>query len=164
MTNESLAKPRRDGRSFSLPGLADRWGLLAFTVLLLIVAGLATPNFLRPSNLQNLLTQAAPLGIVVLGQTFVLLVRGLDLSVASIMATAAVVATAFGASSDAMIPAIFAACSPVRPRRRRSQRPARHEAAGVALPRDPRGHDRAPGSSLRLHQGLQQWCSAAWLS
>jgi ribose/xylose/arabinose/galactoside ABC-type transport system permease subunit len=110
VTNESLAAPRRDARSFSLPGLADRWGLLAFSVLLLIVAGLATPNFLRPSNLQNLLTQAAPLGIVVLGQTFVLLVRGLDLSVASNMATAAVVATAFGATSDAMIPAIFAAC------------------------------------------------------
>jgi ribose/xylose/arabinose/galactoside ABC-type transport system permease subunit len=110
MRNEMLAAPRRDARSFNLAGLADRWGLLAFTVLLLTVAALATPSFLRPSNLQNLLTQAAPLGIVVLGQTFVLLVRGLDLSVASTMATAAVVATAFGATSDAMIPAIFAVC------------------------------------------------------
>ena len=89
MRNETLAVPRRDTRSFSLAGLADRWGLLGFTVLLLIVAALATPSFLRPSNLQNLLTQAAPLGMVVLGQTFVLLVRGLDLSVASTMATAA---------------------------------------------------------------------------
>ena len=42
-----------------------------------------------------MLQQVAPLGIVVIGQTLVIIVRGLDLSVGSVMATAAVAATAF---------------------------------------------------------------------
>jgi ribose/xylose/arabinose/galactoside ABC-type transport system permease subunit len=80
--------------------------------LLILLVGVATilqPSFLAPNNIRDILTQAAPLGMVVLGQTLVILVRGLDLSVASLMATVAVLATAFNASSDAMIPVIFVA-------------------------------------------------------
>lgn len=78
-------------------------------ILLIGVATVAQPSFLSPSNIQDILTQAAPLALVVLGQAFVILVRGLDLSVASLMASIAVMATAFNAVSDAMIPAIFLA-------------------------------------------------------
>jgi ribose/xylose/arabinose/galactoside ABC-type transport system permease subunit len=68
-----------------------------------VVSGLIAPSFLRLDNLGNLLSQFSPLGIVVIGQAFVILVRGLDLSVASIMATAAVAATSFsGQDSDAL--------------------------------------------------------------
>jgi len=55
-----------------------------------------------------MLVQFAPLGIVVIGQVFVILVGGLDLSVASVMATAAVIATAFD-GTNASAPAIFGA-------------------------------------------------------
>ena len=83
--------------------------ILPFSLLALIaVATVLQPAFLSVRNLQDVLTQAAPLGIVVLGQTFVILVRGLDLSVASLMATVAVIATAFNTSSNSMIPVIFA--------------------------------------------------------
>lgn len=75
---------------------------------LVAVATAVQPSFLSPNNLQDILTQAAPLALVVLGQAFVILVRGLDLSVASLMASVAVLATAFNATSDAMIPVIFA--------------------------------------------------------
>ncbi|MEM6677185.1 MAG: ABC transporter permease [Pseudomonadota bacterium] len=78
-------------------------------VALMAVATAVQPSFLSPNNLQDILTQAAPLALVVLGQAFVILVRGLDLSVASLMASVAVLATAFNATSDAMIPVIFAA-------------------------------------------------------
>ena len=47
------------------------------------------------------LTQAAPLGMVVIGPDFFLLLGGLDLSVASVMATAAVLATSFEAPTTA---------------------------------------------------------------
>ena len=87
----------------------ERYALLAFLVVMLGFAALASPAFLQPANLLNVLTIAAPLGMVVLGQTFALLVRGLDLSVASLMATVAVLATAFRASSNDMIPLIFVA-------------------------------------------------------
>jgi len=74
---------------------------------LVSIATLLQPSFLSINNIQDILTQAAPLALVVLGQAFVILVRGLDLSVASLMASAAVLATAFNATSDAMIPVIF---------------------------------------------------------
>jgi len=76
-------------------------------VILVGTAIFLQPSFLSINNVQDILTQAAPLALVVLGQAFVILVRGLDLSVASLMASAAVLATAFNAASDAMIPVIF---------------------------------------------------------
>lgn len=87
----------------------QRLALPVFVFVLLAFAAVLQPAFLSARNLQDILTQAAPLGMVVLGQALIILVRGLDLSVASLMATVAVLATAFNATSDAMIPVIFLA-------------------------------------------------------
>ncbi len=84
-----------------------RMGLPVTLAGLIVFATFLQPSFLALSNIQDILTQAAPLAIVVLGQTFVVLVRGLDLSVASLMATVAVLATSFNATSDVMILPIF---------------------------------------------------------
>ncbi len=85
-----------------------RFALPLSMIVLVVFATILQPAFLAPKNLQDIFTQAAPLGIVVLGQAFVVLVRGLDLSVASLMATVAVIATAFNATSNAAILVIFA--------------------------------------------------------
>jgi ribose/xylose/arabinose/galactoside ABC-type transport system permease subunit len=70
---------------------------------LIILSAILSPAFLGPRNISNMLLQVAPLGIVIIGQTLVILVRGLDLSVASVMATAAVIATSSGGqNSDAL--------------------------------------------------------------
>lgn len=79
-----------------------------FLVLLVVVAGVAAPAFLSADNVSNMLQQLAPLGIVVIGQTFVILLGGLDLSVASVMATAAVAAMSFS-GRDRDVPAIIGA-------------------------------------------------------
>ena len=95
------------------PGLGvniSRFALPGALIALVVLATIIQPGFLAIRNVQDILTQAAPLAIVVLGQAFAILVRGLDLSVASLMATVAVIATAFNATSDAMIPVIFAVC------------------------------------------------------
>lgn len=97
------------GEGLNLAAIMEKWGLYMFLGLLLAVAAVTSPAFLAPENIVNVLTIAAPLGMVVIGQVFVILVRGLDLSVASLMATVAVMATAFKATDDSMIPAIFAA-------------------------------------------------------
>ncbi len=78
---------------------------IAFALLLLI-AEIASPVFLSGSNISNMLQQMAPLGIVVIGQTLVIIVRGLDLSVGSVMATAAVAATAFSGQESDVLPII----------------------------------------------------------
>jgi ribose/xylose/arabinose/galactoside ABC-type transport system permease subunit len=102
---ETMPRPR----NISAAALFERYGLAIFLGALLVVAAVVSPPFLRPANLVNVLTIAAPLGMVVIGQTFVILVRGLDLSVASLMATVAVLATAFRATSNDAIPMIFVA-------------------------------------------------------
>lgn len=54
----------------------------AFGVLFILVAALIfAPEFFAPSNLSNLSRQVAILAVVAAGQTLVLLVRGVDLSV-----------------------------------------------------------------------------------
>lgn len=79
------------------------YGIHLVLLALIVVTGILSPAFLTGNNISNMLLQAAPLGIVVIGQVLVILVRGLDLSVASVMATAAVVATSFsGQDSDAL--------------------------------------------------------------
>ncbi|MDQ7250385.1 ABC transporter permease [Dongia sedimenti] len=96
-------------RNLTTAAIFERYGLVIFLCILLVVAALISPPFLQPANLVNVLTIAAPLGMVVVGQTFVILVRGLDLSVASLMATVAVLATAFKATGNDAIPMIFVA-------------------------------------------------------
>lgn len=105
----STNTPMLRSRTVSVATIFERYGLIIFLGVLLVVAALVSPAFLKPANLVNVLTIAAPLGMVVVGQTFVILVRGLDLSVASLMATVAVLATAFRATSNDSIPMIFVA-------------------------------------------------------
>jgi ribose transport system permease protein len=53
--------------------------------------GVVAPGFLAPTNLFNILIQAAPTAIVATGMTFVLLTSGVDLAVGSVMFVAAAV-------------------------------------------------------------------------
>jgi ribose/xylose/arabinose/galactoside ABC-type transport system permease subunit len=98
----------RGGAVVPFRQLLSRYGLLSFLIANALVVSILSPAFLKPENIANVLTQAAPLGIVVLGQTFVLLVGGVDLSVASVMATSAVIAAGFAATDNRMVPVIFA--------------------------------------------------------
>ena len=86
-----------------LRSLLARYGIFLLLPALLLLGGVISPSFLSTNNISNLLLQIAPLGIVAIGQSFVMIVRGLDLSVASTMATAAVIATGFsGANGDVL--------------------------------------------------------------
>jgi ribose/xylose/arabinose/galactoside ABC-type transport system permease subunit len=87
-----------------------RFGIFLLLPILLLLGGAISPAFLSANNISNLLLQIAPLGIVAIGQSFVMIVRGLDLSVASMMATAAVIATGFSGSNGDVV-AIVAAVS-----------------------------------------------------
>jgi ribose/xylose/arabinose/galactoside ABC-type transport system permease subunit len=89
--------------------LIGRYGIYLFLLLLIAVSGVVAPSFLSFDNVRNILLQVGPLAIVVLGQSFVILVRGLDLSVSSVMATAAVVATSFSGANDSVVPIIVVA-------------------------------------------------------
>jgi ribose transport system permease protein len=65
-------------------------GLAGALVVLIIVASLVSPHFLNPINLLNVLRQVALYGILGVGMTFVILTKGIDLSVGSTVAVTGV--------------------------------------------------------------------------
>ena len=54
-------------------------------ILFILVSAILKPSFVAPRHLINIARQAAPLGIVSIGQTLVMLLGGLDLSVGSVI-------------------------------------------------------------------------------
>lgn len=71
-----------------------RWeasGVLVALIVLSVAMTLASPYFLTVGNLQILLRNASFVGLVALGQTLVLLIGGIDLSVGSAAALSAIV-------------------------------------------------------------------------
>ncbi|HWT07259.1 MAG TPA: hypothetical protein VN224_15950, partial [Xanthomonadales bacterium] len=64
---------------------------VGFVVLLFVVNALAHGDFLRPGNITNVLRQITVNTIMAVGQTFVIITAGIDLSVGSLVALTGVV-------------------------------------------------------------------------
>ena len=90
--------------------LVGRWAAPGATLFALLVAALAVQSFFRPANLAAVAIQAAVLGIVAVGQTLVLLVRGIDLSVNAVLALGAVIVVQTQAG-DSGVGSFFLACA-----------------------------------------------------
>jgi ribose/xylose/arabinose/galactoside ABC-type transport system permease subunit len=71
--------------------------------VLVAVAATVSPTFLSTRNITVLLKQAAPLGILAVGQTIVILTGGIDLSVASVMAAVSIFAAGFIDGQDELV-------------------------------------------------------------
>jgi ribose transport system permease protein len=82
---------------------------LILFALLCVVFGLLSDRFLSIANFRNILTQSTHVAVMAIGMTFVLLVRGVDLSVGSVMYLVAVVMGLYlsGVSLFVAIPAII---------------------------------------------------------
>jgi len=85
---EPAAAPR--ARLFSRDVFLQ-YGVLWAFLLLLVASAILYPRVFDPTNVKNILSQAAPVGIVAVGMTFVMIGGGFDLSVAAIFALGAVV-------------------------------------------------------------------------
>jgi ribose/xylose/arabinose/galactoside ABC-type transport system permease subunit len=88
----SLAKVFSPSKSYDRRIFLQRFGLLFSFALLLLGLSLLSDRFLQISNLVNVLRQASINGIVSAGMTLVILTGGIDLSVGSVLALAAVIA------------------------------------------------------------------------
>ncbi|RLP23160.1 ABC transporter permease [Mesorhizobium sp. YM1C-6-2] len=62
-----------------------RVGVFAALILLIIAASMLSDRFLSVPNLLNILRQVAIVGILAIGMTFVILTKGIDLSVGSLL-------------------------------------------------------------------------------
>lgn len=90
--------PRRSGGLSSLRGklsfidLMQSLGLMAVILLGSAVMSTLSPVFATIRNIENVLQSATIIAVVAIGQTFVILVSGIDLSVASVLVLSSVLA------------------------------------------------------------------------
>ena len=84
--------------------LMRRYGILIAFAVLCVVLAIVNDNFLSTRNILNVLRQTSINGILAIGMTFVILARGIDLSVGSVVAFAGIVAASLATtSSTAMV-------------------------------------------------------------
>jgi ribose transport system permease protein len=85
--------------------------ILVYSVVIAlgVVASVVNPTFLEPGNLVNILRQSIPLGLVAIGQTFVVLTGGIDFSVGPLAGLVAVSAALLFEGDPANAPLAVAA-------------------------------------------------------
>lgn len=79
------AAPAPPGRRGSRMGLMLSLTLLGLLLLMCIALALSTDTFLTEKNITNLLRQGAMVAIIAVGQTFVIITAGIDLSVGAVV-------------------------------------------------------------------------------
>lgn len=70
--------------------LATEYAMVGVLIVVVVVAEIIESKFLNRSNISNILTQNAQVGLVAIGMTFVLIAGGFDLSVGGIFALAGI--------------------------------------------------------------------------
>ncbi len=86
-----------------LTALAPLWTLIAMGIFF----SLSSPSFLRPINLNNILSQVSTLAIFGTGMTFVLLTGEIDLSIAAVAGLAGMIAAYLYANLDYSEPVLL---------------------------------------------------------
>jgi ribose/xylose/arabinose/galactoside ABC-type transport system permease subunit len=105
-SSDKLKKSGVSQLSEQLPRIAN-WLIL---VVLLITTVILRPQVLNAQYISTQLKQAAPLGVVAVGQTFVIMAAGIDLSVASVIALMSVLAANMMAGQDTLVLSISLLC------------------------------------------------------
>lgn len=100
------------GSGLNIPGALRNY-LMPLSILVALIActGVVAPEFFGLDNVLNVARQASIVGVVAVGMTFVILTGGIDLSVGSVLAIAAVVMAMMadsGAPLLLIIPAVIA--------------------------------------------------------
>lgn len=90
MTATTAALPKERRQRIGLAGLFRTYGTTLIFVVLVVAATFQSPAFLTGGNILNMLRQVAPTGIMAAGMLFVILTRGIDLSVGSLLALGSV--------------------------------------------------------------------------
>ena len=76
------------------------YGILLALILLMVILSMSNQYFLTPRNILNVLRQTSINGILAIGMTYVILTRGIDLSVGSVVALAGIVSASLATTSS----------------------------------------------------------------
>ena len=143
---DTIAAPRvRRQRRIKAEHVRD-YGIVVFAIALFVYFTIASSVFLTKSNLLNLVSQNATIGVAACAVTLTIIAGNFDLSLGSIFVLAEVLAAYVAVHMGSGVGVPHRA--PVRRGDGRHQRPAGDEAAHQRIPR----HARV-GSHLRRHRG-----------
>ena len=94
----------KDKRTYKFRQILEQYGVYLTLVILLIISALITPNMFEKETLAVMFRQCAQLGIIAIGQTLVMLVAGLDLSVGGVIVMTSMVVAEVSNGRNEMIP------------------------------------------------------------
>lgn len=92
------------------PALSRALPAVVSLVVLLAIAGVLIPSFLLPARLLVLGQQVAPLALVAIGQTLVVLIGGIDLSVGAVLTLSLVLGAGIARGADSMVLVAIVVC------------------------------------------------------
>lgn len=90
--------------------LLHRYGMVVLLAILVVAAQALYPGFLTGETASNILSQAAPIGIIAVGMTLVMITGGFDLSVGAVYAAGATFYASFASQG---VPLPYAAAATV---------------------------------------------------
>jgi putative xylitol transport system permease protein len=97
---DSSIKPHRAIGAETLKRIVREYGIYLAFAILVIALSFANQYFLTQSNISNVLLQTSINGVLAFGMTFVVITRGIDLSVGSVLALAGIVSSSFATTSS----------------------------------------------------------------
>ena len=101
---DSVPSTIKDKPTFKFRQFIEQYGVYLTLVILLIISALITPNMFEKETLAVMFRQCAQLGIIAIGQTLVMLVAGLDLSVGGVIVMTSMVVAEVSNGRNEMIP------------------------------------------------------------
>ncbi|MBT7013639.1 MAG: ABC transporter permease [Actinobacteria bacterium] len=94
----------KNKRTYKFRQIIEQYGVYLTLVMLLVISALITPKMFENETLAVMFRQCAQLGIIAIGQTMVMLVAGLDLSVGGVIVMTSMVVAEVSNGRDEMIP------------------------------------------------------------
>ena len=89
---------------FDTGGFIKKYAIIGILLLFIILLSVLTSGtFLQAQNLINVIRQVSAIGVIATGMTFVIIINGIDLSVGSVLAVAAVVSASLAQSPQASV-------------------------------------------------------------
>jgi inositol transport system permease protein len=98
ITADKAEKRQQMGHKIS--SVFSKYGIFLIFAVMVVVASLLSPAFVRPINLINIVRQMSIVGLIALGVTGVIVSAGIDLSSGSVVGLAAVVAASMAQAPD----------------------------------------------------------------
>lgn len=85
-TEGTSVAPVKERKDFNLGELYNKYGTIFIFVIIFIIASISTKIFLKPANLTNVMRQLVVVTLLAFGETFIIILGHIDVSVGSVLA------------------------------------------------------------------------------